>query len=597
MDASLDADPSLLTAPFRDARYAPARLEIDERPGGEIRLTNPTPFSTRFQTMTAAIAHWAAEAPGRVWLAERSGAGWRTLAYAEAWQQVQALAGGLREAGLVGRRPLLILAHNAIDHALIAYAAMSQGMPIAPVSPQYGLKGANPARLAHACEVLKPAAVYTEDAALFADGLAAEALAGLPVIAARNARPRDIPLERLARATPASPTATPDDHGKYLLTSGSTGLPKAVICTQRNTALNSAQITACFDDPEPPVLVHSAPWSHSLGANSILHYTANRGGTLYIDWGQPTAARFGETIRNLRDVAPTYQNMVPAGWMLLAEALEKDEALARTFFSRVRLLQYGGAALGQAVADRIQAAAIRTVGEKISFASGYGATETGPTACNVHWLNDRMGLIGLPIPGTSVRLVPEAGKLDFRVKGPQVTPGYLGRPDLSDRAFDEEGYYVLGDAARFVDPADPRGGLVFDGRLSENFKLASGTFVGVGELRIGAIGAIGSAVTDAVVCGENQAGVGLLLYPNPTLPRSDIETAVREGLTRFNARAKGAGARIARALVLATAPDAAHGEITDKGYIAQALARRLRAADVARLFANPAPADVMEFTA
>jgi len=468
-------------------------------------------------------------------------------------------------------------------------------MPAAPVSAQYGLKGANLIRLTHACEVLRPAAVYTEDAALFADGLAAGILTGLPVIAAKNPRPGDIPLERLYRSAPAAPTATPDDHAKYLLTSGSTGLPKAVICTHRNTTLNSAQIAACFDDPEPPVMVHSAPWSHSLGANSILHYSLHRGGTLYIDWGQPTAARFGETVRNLKEVSPTYQNMVPAGWMLLAEALERDEALARTFFARVRLLQYGGAALGQATADRIQAVAIRTVGEKISFGSGYGATETGPTACNVHWLNDRMGMIGLPIPGTSVRLVPEAGKLDFRVKGPQVTEGYLGRPELSDRAFDDEGFYVLGDAARFVDPDDPDHGMVFDGRLSENFKLASGTFVGVGELRIGAIGAIGGAVTDAVVCGENQDGAGLLLYPNPTLPRADVEAAVREGLARFNAQAKGAGARIVRALVLPDAPDAAHGEITDKGYIAQALARRLREAAVRRLFANPRPDDVMEF--
>jgi feruloyl-CoA synthase len=443
--------------------------------------------------------------------------------------------------------------------------------------------------------VLKPAAVYTEDAALFADGLGAPVLASLPVIAGRNPRADDIPLERLYAASAATPTAAPENHAKYLLTSGSTGLPKAVICLHRNIATNAAQITACFDDPEPPVLLHSAPWSHSLGANAILHYTLHRGGTLYIDWGQPTAARFSETLRNLRDVAPTYQNMVPAGWMLLVDELEKDEALARTFFSRLRLMQYGGAALGQATADRIQAVAIRTTGEKISFGSGYGATETGPTACNVHWLNDRMGMIGLPIPGTSVRLVPEAGKLDFRVKGPQVTQGYLGRPDLTDRVFDDEGFYVLGDAARFIDPADPEQGMIFDGRLSENFKLASGTFVGVGELRIGAIGAIGGAVTDAVVCGEGQEGVGLLLYPNPTLARPEIEGAVRAGLARFNAHAKGAGGRVVRALVLPNAPDAAHGEITDKGYIAQALARRLRASSVERLFADPKPADVMEF--
>ena len=591
----MDADLRTSTAPFRDARYAPRRLDVEERAGGEMVLTNPTPYATRFQTMTAALEHWAKVAPDRTWLAERSGDGWRTVSYAEALERISVLSGGLCGLGVVGARPLLILAANSIDHALVAYAAMSRGMPVAPVSPQYGLKGANLARLTHACEVLKPAAVYTEDAALFADGLAAPALTGLPVIAARDARAGDVPLEHLFRAHAVAATATPDDHAKYLLTSGSTGLPKAVICTHRNVSLNSAQIEACFDDPEPPVMVHSAPWSHSLGANSILHMGLHRGGTLYIDAGQPTAARFAETVRNLKDVSPTYQNMVPAGWMLFVDELEKDDQLARRFFERVRLLQYGGAALGQAVADRIQAVAVRTVGEQISFGSGYGATETGPTACNVHWHNGRMGMIGLPIPGTSVRLVPEAGKLDFRVKGPQVTQGYLGRPELSAQAFDSEGFYVLGDAARFVDAGDPLKGMIFDGRLSENFKLASGTFVGVGDLRIGAIGAIGGAVTDAVVCGEGREAVGLLLYPDPRQPRADVEAAVRAGLAAFNARAKGSGGRVARALVLPDGPDAGAGEITDKGYIAQALARSRRADSVTRLFADPPPPDVMVF--
>jgi len=281
--------------------------------------------------------------------------------------------------------------------------------------------------------------------------------------------------------------------------------------------------------------------------------------------------------------------------MLFVDELEKDPRLARRFFARVRVLQYGGAALGQAVADRIQAVAMRTVGEKISFGSGYGATETGPTACNVHWANEVMGLIGLPIPGTSVRLVPQAGKLDFRVKGPQVTSGYLGQPGLSARAFDDEGFYLIGDAARFVDPDDPSQGMVFDGRLSENFKLASGTFVGVGDLRIGAVSAIGGAVTDAVVCGEGREAVGLLLYPNPRMSPLDIGAAVRSGLEAFNTRASGSGGRVARALVLADAPDAASGEITDKGYIAQALARQRRAGAIARLFAEPPAFDVMVF--
>ena len=592
----MDAEPRPSTAPFRDPRYAPRRLEVEVRAGGEMVLTNPTPFSTEHQTTTVSLAHWAAAAPDRIWLAERSGDGWRTLSFSEAWDRVRALAAGLRDMGVIGDRPLLILARNSIDHALIAYAAMSQGMPVAPVSPQYGLAGANPARLTHACQVLNPAAVFAEDAALFADGLSADVLAGLPVIAGANPRPGDVPLERLYREGSADPTARPAQHAKYLLTSGSTGLPKAVINTHRSMSLNAAQIDACFDDPDPPVMVHSAPWSHSLGGNAILHMAARRGGTVYIDAGQPTAGRFGETVRNLSEISPTYQNMVPAAWMLFAEALETDDKLARTFFERVRLLQYGGAALGQATADRIQAVAVRTVGERISFGSGYGATETGPTACNVHWPNARMGMIGLPLPGTSVRLVPEAGKLEFRVNGPQVSPGYLGQPALSAAALDDEGFYRVGDAARFVEAGNPQAGMIFDGRIAENFKLVSGTFVSVGDLRLGAIGAIGDAVTDAVVCGENRDSVGLLFYPNPTLDRARIEAAVRTGLTAFNARAKGSGGRIVWALVLPDAPDVHAGEITDKGYIAQSLARTRRAEAIERLFAHPAPQDVMEFS-
>jgi feruloyl-CoA synthase len=590
-----DAQLSTTTAPFRDARYAPRRLEIEHREGGEMVLTNPTPYETRFTTMTAALEHWALKTPSRVWLAERSGGGWRTITFAEAFEQVVAIAMGLTTMGVVRLEPLLILAMNGIDHALIAYAAMSQGMPVAPVSPQYGLRGANPQRLHRALEILKPAAVYTDDAAMFEEGLLQPGLSGLPVIASKTAHPRHIPFERLLKAGHEVAAAKPTDPAKYLLTSGSTGHPKAVICTHANVTLNSAQNAACFHDPDPMVLVNSAPWSHSLGANTILHQTLHRGGTLYIDHGQPTAGRFGETVQNLKEISPTYQNMVPAGWTLFAEALEKDPRLAKRFFERVRHLQYGGAALGQAVADRIQAVAIRTVGKKISFGSGYGATETGPTACAVQWHNDRMGLIGLPIPGTSVRLVPQAGKLDFRIKGPQVTPGYLGLPETSHRMFDDEGFYEIGDAARFVDPADPGQGMVFDGRLSENFKLASGTFVGVGDLRVRAVGAIGNAVTDAVVCGENRDGVGLLLYPNPKLPRLQVTVAAKAGLEAYNSGQRSHGARVSRALVLAEPPDAVHGEITDKGYIAQALARTLRAAEIARLFADPPPPDVMVF--
>lgn len=590
---ALDAETA--KAPFRDPRYAPRSLEVEERAGGELVLTNPRPFAERFVTQTEPLEHWGRVAPDRVWLAERSGEGWRTITYREAAERVRALAAGLVELGIVGHRPLLTLSRNEIEHALITYAAMSQGIPVAPLSPQYGLSGANLARLANACATLRPVAVYTQDAALFAAGLAAEPLAGLPVVAARNPRPGDIALERLYRSGAREATAAPDDHARYLLTSGSTGLPKAVICTHRTIGVNASQVAAGFTDPDPPVFVSSAPWSHSMGANSVLHQSLHRGGTLHIDWGQPTAGRFAETVRNFREISPTYQNLVPAAWILLADALEADPALARTFFARVRSIQYGGASLGPEIGARIQACAVRAVGERINFASGYGATETGPTICNVHWVTERMGMIGLPIAGTSIRLVPEAGKLEMRVKGPQLTPGYLGQPELTAQAFDEEGYYRLGDAGRLIDPKAPLEGLAFDGRLSENFKLSNGTFVSCGELRLGATGHIGPAVTDAVVCGEGRRGVGLLLYPSPDLPAEAVAGAVRQGLEAFNARMAGESSRVARALILPGPPDAACGEITDKGYISQSIARARHAALIERLFAETPPAEVMVF--
>jgi feruloyl-CoA synthase len=592
------------TAPFRDARYAPRALDVERR-GETLILHNPMPYSDAVRTTTAPLARWVAEAPDRVWLAERDGEGWRTVTYGQAKSRIEALAGGLASLGLSRGQPLLILARNGIDHALIAYAAMSLGAPAAPVSPQYGLKGADLTRLMHAVERLKPAAVYADDAELFGDALAAPFLAGLPVVVSRNARPGDIAFEDLANSAPTPPVARPDDVAKLLLTSGSTGRPKAVVCTHANIALNAAQIEACYADPDPPVLVNSAPWSHSLGANAILHMVLHRGGTLYIDAGQPVPGKFSETIRNLREVAPTYHNMVPAGWGMLVGELERDEALAAKFFEKVRVLQYGGASMAQSILDRVQAVAVRTIGERITFAAGYGATETGPTACNIHWLNTRSGMVGLPTPGTSVKLVPAPSgkggdKFEIRVKGPQVSPGYLDQPEATEQAFDEDGFYRLGDAARLADPEDPAAGLVFDGRLVENFKLASGTFVAAGALRVAAVSAIGGVVSDAVVCGEGQDGVGLMLFLDAKAcerlgDTNVVKAAILEGLSRMNASAKGGGGKIARALILDGAPDVASGELTDKGYINQALARDRRPNELERLFATEPDADVMRF--
>ncbi len=596
----MDGQVNVKTAPFRDARYAPRQLVVERGPDGSMVLSNPTPFRQDFLTMTEVLNHGAATYPDRLWLAERDGEGWAQHTYGQGAAEVKAVAGGLAALGLTRGTPLLILARNSIDQALVSYAAMSLGAPIAPVSPQYGLAGADLSRLGYAVDLIKPVAVYVDDAAAFAGALEAPFLAGLPVIVSRNGRAGDHNLADLLMADPMAPTAQPGDIAKLLLTSGSTGKPKAVVGLHRNICINAAQITACFDDPEPPVVVNAAPWSHSLGANAILHMVTHRGGSLYIDAGQPTPERFAETLRNLKEISPTYHNMVPAGWGLFAGALEQDEELARTFFARVRVLQYGGANLAQSVCDRIQAVSVRLTGERLTFATGYGSTETGPTACNIHWLNDRTGMCGLPVPGTSVKLAPEGSKFEIRVKGPQISPGYYNDPEKSAAAFDDEGFYRLGDAARLQDEADPQAGLVFDGRLVENFKLASGTFVAAGSLRITAISAVGGAVADAVVCGEGKDGVGLLLFLNaPFCARlgdvNAVREAVRTGLQRMNAEARGGGGKVARAIILSGAPDPLSGEITDKGYINQALSRQQRGADVERLFALTPDDDVLTF--
>ncbi|MBE7220119.1 MAG: AMP-binding protein, partial [Caulobacteraceae bacterium] len=423
-----------------------------------------------------------------------------------------------------------------------------------------------------------------------------------PRIAAQGAVGAWRALDDLARGAAAPDAARGELPAKLMLTSGSTGAPKAVVMTHANLAVNAAQIAACFDDPEPPVTVNAAPWSHSLGANALLHMVTHRGGTLYVDPGQPTPARFAATLQALSEVGSTYHNMVPAGWALLADALEADPALARTFFARLRVMQYGGAGLPQSVLDRVQAAGVRACGERVTFAAGYGITETAPTATNVHWFNRRAGLLGLPVPGTEVRLAPVGDRLELRLKGPQIAPGYrTADGSLRPLDLDEDGWLRTGDAVRLADAGDDprRGGLVFDGRLVENFKLATGAFVGAGPLRLAVLSALGGLASDAVVCGEGQAGVGLLLFANAGAcaafsgaaadgPHAceALATQVRARLAAFNAEARGAGGRIARALVLAGGPDAASGEVTDKGYLNQALARSRRAADIARLFAS-----------
>lgn len=609
--------------PFREVPYLPLKLKIDRRPDGTIYLENGQPLKAHPPHMLAPLVRWAAERADQVWLAERwprdpAQPGWRELTYTDGLAEVKRLAAALLSEGAGPDAPVMILSKNSIDNALLMYAAMWAGSPVVPVTPAYALLSQDLLRLNYIDRLTEPKFIYVEDGAEYQRALDGMALGGRLVIYSRNAPnvPRAVSLEDFAgQAGPAVDAAytalTPTAVAKYMLTSGSTGEPKAVINTHGMIAANSKMIRSVWDEDRldaitggPQVMVNFLPWSHTYGANSILHNMLDWGGTMYICQGAPTPQRLPEMLRNLKEIPTTQHTTVPQAWGALATALEQDDALAEVFFSRLTSMAYGGAAMGQDIYERLQVVAVRVTGERISLSAGYGATETAPTASNVHWPNGVMGLIGLPLPGNTFKLVPTGSKLEVRVKGVNVTPGYYRNPEKTAAAFDEEGFYQLGDAVKFVDPAVPEKGLAFDGRTVEEFKLVSGTWVSTGSVRVAAVAATGGVLSDAIVCGLNRDEIGLLGFLNEAycqrLAGSDlpldalvahpaIESALREGLAAHNKKNPNAAARIARLLLQTDQPRADLGEITEKGYINQSRTQELRASEVERLYA-PAPA-------
>jgi feruloyl-CoA synthase len=612
----LNALNTVSAVPFRKSANKPPRVEIERRADGTMILRNPYPVMTPPENLIAPFKRWARDAPERIWLAERVPGqdGWREVTYAQAFDLIGRIAAGLIARGLSGEQtPLMMLSGNSVDHALMTYGAILAGCPVAPVSRAYSTMSGDFAKLKHVFGLVEPKAIWADDLTPYAKGLAALDLTGVTLFHSHKGAEgfASEPISALL-AEPAGDVAEAayaklsfDTVAKYLFTSGSTGMPKAAINTHRMMCVNAAMLRSMLADEanEPPAVTLSwLPWNHTFGANSVLNGTTTWGGTLYIDNGSPTPQGFAETLRNLRDISPTVYSNVPAAWAMLAPELERDPALAETFFRRMKGLAYGGAALSQDLGDRIQAVAVRTIGERLSFSSGYGATETAPTIMNVHWTTERMGLIGLPLPGVEIKLAPVGSKLEVRARGACITPGYLKRPDLTAKAFDEEGFYCLGDAAKFVDPDDPAKGFVFDGRVVEDFKLDTGTFVNAGRLRIQAIEAGGGLVQDALVAGLDKSFVAVLLWPNLAACRAltgvemtaaeaaadpRILGALRDGLAAHNARNPGSSTQIRRALVLVEPPSLEAGEITDKGYVNQALSLERRAADVARLYADP----------
>ncbi|MFM1989484.1 MAG: hypothetical protein RJA99_2441 [Pseudomonadota bacterium] len=601
---------------FRKIPWPARDIAVDRRDDGSILMRSRVPLIPYPDHVPGLLRRWGTEEPERCWLAQRRGPerAWRRLSYGEALATVDAVSQALIDAGAGPSKPVMILSANSLEHALLAMAAMQVGAPAAPVSPAYSLVSQDHAKLKHVFALVEPGVVFVQDGPPFDRALASLDLRGVTVVHVERP-PSDVPSVAWADWIATRPTdavadrlATigPDTVGKLLFTSGSTGMPKAVPNTQRMMCANLAMYLQCRPrDPSdpPPQLLDWLPWNHTMGGNAVFHPVLADGGTLFIDDGRPLPGAFDETIRNLREVSPTYMSNVPAAWAMLANALEQDEALGARFFSRLRLMGYGGATLPDDLYRRLQALAIRHTGQRIVMVTGWGCTETAPTATSTYWDTERVGLIGLPYPGVELKLVPAGGKYEVRIRGPIVMAGYHRQPELTAKAFDEDGFYRIGDAATFVDPSDPVEGLVFAGRVVEDFKLSSGTFVHVGTLRVASIAAASPVVQDALVAGQDRPCVGLLAWPNLAacrvvagLPDADAATLVnhpaviarlRDGLRAMNASAGGSSGRVGRALFLVEPPSVDGNEITDKGYVNQRAGLERRAADVARLYAEP----------
>ncbi|HEY6983000.1 AMP-binding protein [Reyranella sp.] len=614
-----------MQAPFKPIDFLSRDVRLDRRSDGTSILQSNHKLKSYERHVPAFLAKWAAEAPERVWLAQRRGPSrdWTKVTYGEARQQVDAVTQALLDRGFGPDRPVMILSSNSIEFALLAMAAMQARAPVAPVSPAYSVMSQDHAKLRHVFDLIRPGLVFMQNGEIYAGALAALDLEGVLLVHVEKAPPKmqSLPWSELVATRPTDAVGRsvaaiePGTIGKFLFTSGSTGMPKAVINTQEmmcaNIAMGQMARVRKADDPVP-VALDWLPWNHTMGGNATFQGNLAEGGTTWIDDGKPLPGLFDETLRNLREISPTSFANVPAGYAMLATALERDDSLAKKFFKNLSALAYGGATLPHDLYERMEALAVKHTGYRLPFITGWGATETAPTATSVHWASERVGLIGLPYPGVRLKLVPtgEEGRYEVRLKSVIVTPGYYKQPDLTAAAFDEEGFYRIGDAARFVDPDDPNEGLIFDGRVVEDFKLTSGTFVLVGTLRSNAIAAASPVLQDAVVCAPDRDYVGLLGFPNlvacrlivgdsevrlstaELLEHPAVVETLKSGLARMNAESRGSSMRIKRVILMEEPPSVDGHEITDKGYINQRATLERRKALVERLYKGGA--DVIE---
>ena len=598
------------------SNYRPVRLgdltpAVDRRADGTIVVRCARPLGSYPRSLTDRLVHWAEAAPDRVLLAWRDGTGFSSLTYGDALTRTRSVAQALLDRDLSAERPLAVLSGNDVNHLVLALAAQYAGVLFAPVSPAYSLVSKDFRTLGHVARELTPGLVYAGDDR-YEPALASIAAPGMRTVCARD-MPALLATRPTAAVNRAHEAIDPDAPAKILFTSGSMGIPKGVINTHRMLAANQQMIleTLPFLGDEPPVFVDWLPWHHTFGGNHNIGITIYNGGSLYLDEGRPMPGAFDESVRNLRDVGPTVYFNVPRGYEELVRALGRDRALAERFFSpRLRLLFYAAASLSQHVADEMARLAIETCGERVLLVTGLGSTETAPMAICRPWESDLASAIGLPVPGVVVKLVPVGEKYDVRVKGPNVTPGYWRDPDLTAAAFDEDGYYRMGDAVRLVDTSDVSKGVLFDGRLGEDFKLSTGTWVGVGALRVRIIAHFAPLVRDAVITGHGRDTVGMLAVPDPNACRClcpelagaplkevaehpAVRAAIAERLESFAAAATGSATRIDRAILLVDPLSLDAQEVTDKGSINQRAVLTRRAHLVDDLYADAPAAHVI----
>ncbi len=596
---------------------APARTLVETRADGSFVMRSPEVLQSYARCIGSWLEHWAIERPDQTYLAERRNGDWYHVTYGQARQRVGALAQGLLDLAPPPGRPLVVLSENDIDNALISLAAMHVGIPVSTVSVAYSRSTRDFSRLGTILKSLKPGLIFVNDASTFMPPLD-ELKPSCPVVAARNADALEgaLPLARLyetketAAVMAAFDQVGPETHARYLLTSGSTGAPKVVVNTHRMLCANQQAIIQCwrFLKHREVVVLDWLPWSHTFGANHNFNLILANGGSLFIDEGRPAPGLIERTVENIKSVRPTLFFNVPRGFEVLLPYLEADADLRQALFERLDMLFYAAAALPQIVWDKLAVLASEVREEPLFMCSEWGSTETSPVLTSVHFRCERPGNLGLPVPGVELKFVPSGEKLEIRVRGESVFREYLGAPDLTAKAFDKEGFYLMGDAGYLLDPNRPESGIIFNGRVTEDFKLTTGTWVSVGTLRPRLVSALNPYAADCVIAGHDCQEISALMFATPALralagPEGEnmsgeqlalvpaVRNALLKGMARLATEAPASSQHIRRLLILDDLPQLEQGEITDKGYLNQRCSLALRADAVKLLCADkPAPA-------